>query len=230
MKRLFCLILAALLLPGAFCAGLAEDMEIMEWEPEEEPGIPLDAGHFPDHSFRAYLGESFDADGDGILSEAERMGITEIDVEEKGISSLEGLEYFPELVKLICRHNQLTELDVSQNPELRFLYCSHSQLSGLNVRQNLELESLNCSGNQLSELNISNNAGLCSLLCHGNSLESIDIGNCPVLVSAAESGAKNTIYGYRYVSYEMETDDRYVMIYLDTSTALVGGDTVYYAP
>ena len=45
MKRILAAMLAALLLLGAFCAGLAEDMPVLEWEPyEEEEGSGQDGG------------------------------------------------------------------------------------------------------------------------------------------------------------------------------------------
>ena len=34
--------------------------------------LPIDAEHFPDAIFRAYVAENFDLDGDGYLTDAER--------------------------------------------------------------------------------------------------------------------------------------------------------------
>ena len=35
--------------------------------------IPIDAAHFPDDAFRAYVAESIDTDGNGVLSQEERL-------------------------------------------------------------------------------------------------------------------------------------------------------------
>ena len=55
-------------------------------DPIPETGeIPLDAAHFPDPAFRAFL-TAYDADGSGSFSEEERMGITRLDLRNKGIA------------------------------------------------------------------------------------------------------------------------------------------------
>ena len=59
LKQLFFIALTMLLFLGIACAGCAEDMPVMDWEPEDAD-IPLDTEHFPDDAFRTYLGESFE--------------------------------------------------------------------------------------------------------------------------------------------------------------------------
>ena len=66
-------------------------------------------------TFREYLLKQFDKDGNGVLTPAERYAVTEIDVENKYISNLSGLQFFPNLKVLNCSHNRLTKLDVSKN-------------------------------------------------------------------------------------------------------------------
>ncbi len=73
--------------------------------------------------------ENFDADGNGLLSLAEREAVTEIDVEREqihddsdpGICSLKGVEYFSKLEKLNCHNNSLTSLNVRRNTEYPIL-------------------------------------------------------------------------------------------------------------
>ncbi len=86
--------------------------------------------------------------------------ITRIDVWEKNISSLEGIEGFTALQNLQCPYNQLTTLDVSKNTALTYLDCSHNQLTILDVSQNTALESLVCYYNQLTTLDVSKNIKL----------------------------------------------------------------------
>lgn len=139
---------------------------------EVQTYIPL--YKFPDETFREYL-ERFDTDDDTFLSTAERNVVTEIDVSNKGITTLEGISYFPNLKKLNCAQNNLTSLDVSQNPALTYLDCSQNQLTELDVRQNAALWGLFCDRNQLSSLDVHENAALQYLDCGKNQLTELDV-------------------------------------------------------
>ena len=85
----------------------------------------------PDKTFREYLLKQFDKDGNGVLTPAERYAVTEIDVENKYISNLSGLQFFPNLKVLNCSHNRLTKLDVSQNTKLTELYFVSNKITSL---------------------------------------------------------------------------------------------------
>ena len=84
----------------------------------------IDAETFPDESFRAYVKEKCDTDGDGRLSDRERGSITEIRLSPIGtVEDLEGIALFPELDFLSVNRNRLVRLDVSANTKLTFLSC-----------------------------------------------------------------------------------------------------------
>lgn len=138
-------------------------------------GVAVNEANFPDANFRDYVSKQLDTDGDGSLSGDEINAVVKIDVDEKGISSLEGLGYFTSLNTLVCRGNQLTNLDISQNTKLTLLYCDCNQLTNLDVRKNLELTDLSCAENSLTSLDISKNTKLTSLECSANQLKSLDV-------------------------------------------------------
>ena len=136
--------------------------------------LAINATNFPDANFRNYLlGQSYGKDG--VLTEEEIMGITSIDVWNKNITSLEGIEHFTALQELNCYSNRLTALDVSKNTALRFLYCYNNQLTTLNVSGCTNLEGLNCSDNLLTTLDVSNNTKLEVLECYSNRLTALDV-------------------------------------------------------
>ena len=116
--------------------------------------IELSSYNFPDETFRKYL-KKFDVTGDNKLASAERNAVKEIDVSGKGITTLEGISYFPNLFYLNCKKKQLTELDVSKNPALWGLECDENQLSSLDVSQNAKLVYLYCNSNNLTSLDLS---------------------------------------------------------------------------
>ncbi len=158
--RIGLLILTALLV--LFCAAALADTAV-------------DENAFPDPIFRDYVRESFDADGNGILSDAEIANAAEIRVGEAGIADLRGIEYFTALKRLYCNNNLLMILDVSSNTQLEVLYCENNQIKRLNLSENTALTELECSDNKLAELDVTNNTALVSLSCGYNYLIHLDI-------------------------------------------------------
>ena len=149
--------------------------------------IAINASNFPDPVFREYLRNAYhydssvklDQNGDGIFSEEERNAVTDISVTDgyKGqkLTSLQGIDFFPNLDLLSCARNQLTELDVSKNTKLTWLGCSGNQLTELDVSKNTALKMLNCRKTQLTELDVSKNTVLEELYCDYNQLTSLDV-------------------------------------------------------
>ena len=93
--------------------------------------VDIDEEHFPDDTFRGYIGAQFDTDGDNALSTDEIAEATYISVEWNSISSLEGIEYLTELTSLYCAGNDLTTLDLSFNTKLTILDCSNNNIDEL---------------------------------------------------------------------------------------------------
>ena len=85
--------------------------------------------------------------------------------------SLSALNY------LSCGHNQLTDLDVSQNSLLTQLRCEANLLTDVNVSQNQLLNSIQCSENQITNLDLSQNSLLNTIYCHQNNLTYLNIAN-----------------------------------------------------
>jgi uncharacterized repeat protein (TIGR02543 family) len=144
--------------------------------------ITINAANFPDENFRSYVSENIDADSSGSLSVAEISNTTNIDVQNKNISSLQGIEYFTSLATLNCRSNNLTSLDVSQCPNLTELDCYfNSQLTNLTLGYKPALTSLYCFSNNLMNLDVSQCTALEILWCNYNRLMSLDVSQCPNL-------------------------------------------------
>ena len=151
----------------------------------------------PDKTFREYLLKQFDKDGNGVLTPAERYAVTEIDVENKYISNLSGIEFFPNLKKLNCGHNRLTSLDVSKNTELTYLKCSYNRLTELDMSKNTELTYLDCGYNRLTELDVSQNTKLTELYFVSNKITSLQADNCTNLTVIFTGSNKYKVEVYR---------------------------------
>ena len=146
--------------------------------------VAIDKENFPDDNFREYLLDQ-DYGKDGVLTEREIMNITEMDVYDMEISSLQGIEYFTALTVLDCDDNELTTLDISKNTALVTLYCSMNYLTSLDITNNVALVYLDCYDNELTSLDVSKNTALKYLDCEENMITALDISMCTELVSLA---------------------------------------------
>ncbi|MBQ9169200.1 MAG: hypothetical protein IJ148_00040 [Bacteroidaceae bacterium] len=154
------------------------------------PFIPIDEAHFPDDNFRAYVKEEKDdrpADGRLDQQEANVFSSSEtnksvyyvtIDVTGRDISSLKGIEYFPELEILNITRNNITELDVSPFKYLLKLVTTSNPLKSLDVTKSPQLRNLRCDYNQLTRLDLSKSDSLIFLNCTNNLLTYIDFSHC----------------------------------------------------
>lgn len=150
-------------------------------DPIPETGeIPLDAAHFPDPAFRAFLA-AYDADGSGGFSEEERMGITRLDLRNKGIASLEGIGAFPSLTCLNCIGNSLKALPMEQLTGLTSLLCNENALTELDLSQTPGLKVLHCHDNLITSLDLSHLPALWELACGDNPFTSLDLSHNPEL-------------------------------------------------
>ncbi|WP_300287233.1 hypothetical protein [uncultured Alistipes sp.] len=115
---------------------------------EEEDGnaIPF----VPDPALRDLLLESFDSDGDGVLSDEEFFGVIRVRCSPRRIASLEGLGCFPNLMQLYCERNDVASLRfVSEENNYRSLSAlqvldnplNEVRLSGLSLLETVELRS-----------------------------------------------------------------------------------------
>lgn len=129
--------------------------------------------------------------------------VTSLNLEQKNITNLTGIEDFISLEILICNQNllttvdlsnninlkvlhiyecQLTELNLTQNPLIEYLFCNSNKLTTLDLSKNLNLLTLHCYDNRLTFLDISQNTGLLNLDCgYSNQLTSLDVSHCKSL-------------------------------------------------
>ncbi len=120
----------------------------------DTPVIVVGESSFPDADFRTWvLSQSYGADN--VLTEAERASVEEIDVKNKGIADLTGIEYFTALTILNCSENSLTELDISKNTALKVLDCHSNKLTALDISQNTALEEFTFHSNSFMSFDLS---------------------------------------------------------------------------
>ena len=165
-------------------------------------GIAVDSTNFPDDNFRQYVAEYIDVNHTGYISSDEIEYTTFIDVSNKNISDLTGINYFSNVQALYCSNNTMSSLDVS------------------GIKNLLELRA---DGMGLSSINLNGCNYLKTAYLYGNMLSTINIDGCPYLKSAYQYGPKSMIYGgCKYYGifdyYTMDTYDIYSGLVLDNWT------------
>ena len=130
--------------------------------------------NFPCENFRTWLlAQSWGSKG--YITDADIENITSVNVTNRNISDLTGIQFFTYIQHLYCDQNQLTFLDVSGLSNLQQLYCDRNQLTSLNVSGLTNLQILWCNSNQLTSLDVSDLTNLRTLYCQNNQLTSLDL-------------------------------------------------------
>ena len=147
-----------------------------------ETSLPINEDNFPDPNFRDYI-KTYKASGRDVLTVEQQKNVTTIEINNKGVSDLKGIEAFPNLKELNCENNFIQKLDLRQNPELEKLICNKNQLTQLDLSKNPKIYHLKCSENQLEQLDVSHLKDLVTLDCSHNDLEQLDVKNSKSLVA-----------------------------------------------
>ncbi len=79
---------------------------------------------FQDVNFREYVMNYVDTDGNGRLNYDEVQAVKELQIAQKGIKDLTGINVFTELTKLDCSGNGLRNIDISANENLVSVKCT----------------------------------------------------------------------------------------------------------
>ena len=144
-------------------------------EPTIQEIVKISKKTFPDKVFRQFITEQFDTNQNQWLDEIEITDATELNVNNMGITTMEGVRYLSALEYLYCNGNQLETLDVSNCSNLVYLECSKNCLTELNLSGCLKLVNLSCHSNQLKTLDVSGCLRLSWLDCSYNQLTSLDL-------------------------------------------------------
>ena len=123
-------------------------------------GITVNEENFPDEVFRNFVLDNIDTNQDGELSYYEIDDVRELDISNRNIKSLVGIDYFLHLQKLKCMNNDISEFHCtsthmlnevvfSNNPNFKvFDVVSQPELSGYDFQgcsiENIDLSECGC--------------------------------------------------------------------------------------
>jgi gliding motility-associated-like protein len=139
--------------------------------------VPLT--YVPDDNFEQALIEMGYDSGplDDYVITANIEVITTLDISDRGIQDLTGIEDFTSLGFLDCSMNLISEINLTTNILLYRLEAFNNLISSIDITQNAMLSFLYISDNQLTSIDLSGNTSLKNLLISDNLLPSIDVSN-----------------------------------------------------
>ncbi|HKJ49444.1 MAG TPA: hypothetical protein VJ973_10165, partial [Christiangramia sp.] len=108
----------------------------------------------------------------GWLLKSRTQNITYLNIPNRSISSLQGINAFQDLRELNAYDNQITALDVSENNQLVNLSLANNQITNLDLSSNNLLEQIHVNRNAISNLILGSNPNLWGIFAGGNNLNS----------------------------------------------------------
>ncbi len=161
---------------------VTEDENVAESKTTEGKvgSIAIEETNFPDKVFRDYVLLTADSDNDYVLSEKECSDITSIMIdgtvgEYTNLTSLKGIEYFPNITKLYCTLTNLSDVDITKNTKLKEVKLYKAPIKQLDVSKNTELEVLTMEETLISDIDVRNNPKLRFLDCQHTNVSNLDV-------------------------------------------------------
>ena len=135
-----------------------------------------------DSSFEKYLIEiGVDDILDGFVNTKKCLSITSMNLSDKNIRNLTGINIFKNLEVLLLDNNFLEDIDLSQNIKLEILSISNNLLSNLDLSSNTSIKSLGLDKNKIENIDLSYLTLLSSLNLSANNLSSLDLSSLSLL-------------------------------------------------
>ncbi len=151
--------------------GLAAGIVMVPAKTARADGISVVKENFPDDNFRSWVFERFD----GTITDDEIKNAKEINISDKGIKDLTGIEYFTEVEKLDCSNNDISKLDLSPFHNLMFLNCDKTQIAELDTNKNAHLLSISCCDIPLKKIDVAGSVALEEICIRSSRLIGIDL-------------------------------------------------------
>ena len=141
----------------------------------------LNETNFPDEYFRDAMLSLYPK---GYLTQSELLRLTSLNVANKDISDMTGIEKLTYLQKLYCYGNSFTSLNLNSNTALTYLDCGpNTQLNTLAFYLCTNLETLICYQTGITELYLDNFSNLKTLKCYSTKLTGLTVSNMTQLTS-----------------------------------------------
>lgn len=133
---------------------------------------------FTDIHFLTAVRETIGKTNGEPIYPADVATITELDIHEKEIKDLHGLEYFTGLKSFICYFNEFSEMDLSHNTNLTYIDFSYNvDIKTVDFSYNTALETVECNYTTVERLDMTKNTNLKTLICYGTEISELKLEN-----------------------------------------------------
>ncbi|MEM6718961.1 MAG: hypothetical protein AAF611_06595 [Bacteroidota bacterium] len=131
----------------------------------------------PDANFEARLGVLGydDIANDGQVPTSLIASVVSLDISNRNINTVTGIEDFTALEILRANLNNLTTIDVTNNTALKELYLTSNNLTAIILANNPLLERLEIGSNGLTTLDLSANTNLLRMGAESNTLSTLNV-------------------------------------------------------
>ena len=109
------------------------------------------------------------------ITKKDVSSIFKLELSNKKLNSLNGIEHFISLTELYCDNNSLTELDLSRNINLDIVKARNNKLTKINVSHCSKMTELYLAENHLTTVEIGDLKSLLTLDLSRNPISSLDI-------------------------------------------------------
>jgi len=136
-----------------------------------------------DQNFKNYCYANFDRDRDGVVSKEEAELVTSLRINDRSITSVDGISAFSKIESIDVSGSSITSLDLSRNPELTSVMANTcTYLGSINFGSISKIQSVTITNTKITALNVSNMAELVNLDCSSNSITALDVTKCTKLM------------------------------------------------
>lgn len=122
-----------------------------------------------------------DIDNNGEISLNEALLVNTLSLENKNITSLNGLEYFTNLETLDVSQNLITSINFTSFPNLIDIVISNNLLTNITITNNNVIKYISANNNQINNVNITNCSSLDLISLDANQISTINLQNLPLL-------------------------------------------------
>ena len=168
-----------------------EPQEPSQPQTPQDPEQPEGQVEIPDTTFRAWILWNYDSNKDEVLDQDEAASVTKIEFSTENVTTLDGIQYFPNLTYLHAQGirdwdndknlGKLTELDLSGTPKLQHIHLIYNHISKLNLGDQPYLDYLGLDYNEVTEIDVKSFTKLTLLQVSYNKLKTIDVSGLDIL-------------------------------------------------